>query len=454
MSNFQSLKSHWQFWLCLAYTGLAIGPLHPFLVYDVQLVIGACVVPLTFSLTDLQKRSNRWLWLVIILGILSVLVPSYSLFYGVLVAVVLWLWESQIGKLTVLPALTLLTLSPVFQYITEVFSFESRLGLTRFAAQILQKIDPSVIAVGNVIRLNNGNDWQIDGACVGLNLLGLTLLLTYFLLAFFTEKQKFLLSNWTIIAFVLLTIVLNFVSNLIRIIVLVFLKIPPETSGHEVVGLLTALAYVVLPIYFLSSRGLFKLKILKGVFPLKFIENSTRVPVQPFLKQRTFRLHGLIFLLIALRGIGLIYQKSNAPISVQSIEKQGFTSQNLPNGVCQLRNDSTLIYLKSIPNFFTTEHSPMICWRGSGYVFKQIERVTVAQIPIYVGILVKDSSQIHTAWWFENESGFATTDQIEWRWRSITEGGNFRLVNVNAESRTAVVSRAEEWLFSNRKRVE
>ena len=110
----------------------------------------------------------------------------------------------------------------------------------------------------------------------------------------------------------------------------------------------------------------------------------------------------------------------------------GFQKTILPNGICQFSNDSFLIYVKPLNSFYTTEHSPMICWRGSGFVFKQIEKKRIGKADIYTGILAKGDSTIYAAWWFENERGERTIEQSRWRWSVFTEGAHFRLVNVNA----------------------
>ena len=40
--------------------------------------------------------------------------------------------------------------------------------------------------------------------------------------------------------------------------------------------------------------------------------------------------------------------------------------------VLKFSNDTSLIYVKPIPHFYSAEHNPLICWNGSGYHFKKI----------------------------------------------------------------------------------
>jgi len=39
----------------------------------------------------------------------------------------------------------------------------------------------------------------------------------------------------------------------------------------------------------------------------------------------------------------------------------------------KLENNSSLIYLKAIPDYFNPDHNPMICWTGSGYNLERIQ---------------------------------------------------------------------------------
>ena len=174
---------------------------------------------------------------------------------------------------------------------------------------------------------------------------------------------------------------------------------------------------------------------------------SNPVSITPhFSKKYDFILPIVLFLLLSSRAIFLEFYKEK-PKNVALSDKitSNFQVKNLEHGVTQLKNDSTLIYLKNLAHGFTTEHSPMICWKGSGYQFRQIEQIKIGETPIYIGILQRDTDQIYATWWFESDN-FATNDQIEWRYRFFTEGSSFRLVNVNAASRERVLAATRLWL--------
>ena len=476
MSSFKPTFIHA---LLLAYALLTAFAMRSFFRLDATLFVGITVLPTLFFVGE-KRAIWSVFWLIPII-VLSFITTSYTLLYFAIIGNVIWFYSHQIGKLSALPVLLLLTISPVFSYVTDVFSVDLKFKITASAVQILNKMDPSVStpfpttltenlnkidpsvykpfpttltenfsnstvfnkiqAFGNLIRLPNGDEWQIDTACMGLNMLGVGLILTYFFIGFFAKKCGRLPTNRGLFVFVLATLCLNLVSNLLRIVSVVSLTIPPETVGHDVVGLLSFLIYNILPMYFLirfSSRS-----------PFFFKEKITSNPVSNtpnFSKKYDFLLPISLFLLLASRAIFLEFHKEKPKNIVLSGKiASNFQVKNLDNGVTQLKNDSTLIYLKNLAHGFTTEHSPMICWKGSGYQFRQIEEIKMGETPIYIGILQRDTDQIHATWWFESDN-FATNDQIEWRYRFFTEGSSFRLVNVNAASRERVLTATRLWL--------
>ena len=440
--------------LLVGYMLLIAFAFRNFLRFDVTLLLGIAILPTLFLASE--KRVQWSVFWLTPLWVLTVWTTSYTLMYFAIIGSLIWSYSRFIGKLSALPVLLLLTISPVFSYVTDVFSFDLRLKMTAFSVEILkrtdahaEKIDPSVYqanlgtfqALGNIIRLPNGEEWLIDAACMGLNMLGVGLILAYFFIGFFSKQQQKLPTNRGIAVFITAALCLNLLSNLTRILAVVLLKIAPATVGHELIGLLSFLMYGVVPMYFFikinrTSSFFFKEKVKNDAFSMA----STKVSLRSFIVPI-----GLFVCLVSRALFFEFYKKTEINLVLPDTLTAHFTVNNLPNGVTQLRNDSTLIYLKNLPNGFTTEHSPMICWQGSGYTFQKIERIMIGKTSVYLGILQRESDQIHAIWWFESDN-FATSDQIAWRYRALTEGSHFRLVNVNAASKEQVVVAAKKWL--------
>jgi exosortase N len=426
-----------------------------FLRFDATLFLGVAVLPMLF-LAHEKKAEWSIFWLTPF-WVLTLLTTSYTLMYFAIVGTLIWSYSRYIGKVSTLPVLLLMTISPVFSYVTDVFSFGLRLKLTAFSVEILKQIAPNTEkstpsvynaklgdfeALGNIIRLPDGEEWLIDSACMGLNMLGIGLILTYFFIGFFSKQQGKLPTNRGIVVFITAALCLNLLSNLMRILAVVLLKIAPATVGHEVIGLLSFLMYGVIPMYFFiksnrCSSFFFKENIKTDAFSIASSNATIRSFILPI---------GL-FLCLVIRAVFFeFYKKTETNLILPDTITANFTVRNLPNGVTQLRNDSSLIYLKNLPHGFTTEHSPMICWQGSGYNFQKIERTMIGNTSVYMGVLQRDTDQIHAIWWFESDN-FATSDQIAWRYRTFTEGAHFRLVNVNAASKEEAVEAAKRWLM-------
>jgi exosortase N len=414
---------HWLWLILIPIIGFVA--LRTFLIMDTTFIMGCFILPFTFSFHQ-KEPSKRWFILGIFFLITAFFIPSYTLFYLASVGCFLGIFESIYGKQSLLPFLTFITISPIFRYFSDIFTFDIRLFLTEIAAKMLRFFDSSVLATGNVIQAK-GQDWQIDEACMGLNMLGLALILTYFFVAIFSKEQKKRPILRGLFLTLFLAFLLNTLANLIRIFAVVYFKIPPATLGHDAIGLLSLAFYNLVPMYFF---------VRKSVSWIWFYE--------PFSKKENLSINNknnvknvvfqcVMMLFVFYKGIDLTYHKPQNNKSEAAISLEGFKSEKRGDGVTKFSNDSVLIYVKNLNYFFTTEHSPMICWKGSGFAFQKIEKMTVDNFEFYTGILQKGESKIYTAWWFESEKT-RTIEQTVWRKNMLLNNEHYKLVNVNVEN--------------------
>jgi exosortase N len=112
----------------------------------------------------------------------------------------------------------------------------------------------------------------------------------------------------------------------------------------------------------------------------------------------------------------------------------GYNLESLPGSIIKLDNDKVLVYIKRIAAFYAADHTPYICWRGSGYAFSQVEKEKIGGIDVYSGTLIKDNEQLYTCWWYQHDLEH-TTNQFHWRWQMLKRKGNYSVVNVTAGSR-------------------
>jgi hypothetical protein len=111
----------------------------------------------------------------------------------------------------------------------------------------------------------------------------------------------------------------------------------------------------------------------------------------------------------------------------------------MEKGMSKFSNEDILIYVKPIPEFFSGEHTPLLCWQGSGYEFEKIANNSVGDKNIYSGILKKDQDELHTAWWYTDGTTY-TIDQYTWRSEMMKNGKRFCLINVTAKDEATLMA--------------
>jgi exosortase N len=116
--------------------------------------------------------------------------------------------------------------------------------------------------------------------------------------------------------------------------------------------------------------------------------------------------------------------------------------------VVKFTNDSILIYIKPIAKFWGSDHSPTICWAGSGFQFTKIQPITVENHRIYTGILQKDSVLLHTAWWYDNGLD-KTIAQSRWRLQAASGQEGYRLINITVKDTTLLRRQCAFFLKQN-----
>ncbi|WP_460893235.1 exosortase N [Rufibacter soli] len=405
--------------LGLGYALVAAIFLKEYLLWDLPWLLSLALVPLVAL--PAQSLARDWpLFLgAAALADLAAYTQIATLYFFAMLLTGWWALQTLGGRNGLYPLLLLLIASPLFSYLADVWSFPLRLQLSQAAAHLLQFIYPKVEAAGNLI-LVEGKEFSVDPACAGLSMLSFSLLLAVFLMARLAQQNS--LPGWAHGVLLLLMLGLNLACNLIRILLLVIFQIGPDQVMHEVVGLLCLLIYAVVPFYF-GSR-----------FMARFFQNSLKPEkaTSPALPPRQWKLH--VFLLLLLTGAGLrIMWKEVIPQPAAPLQVAGFQTQVLPDNVHKFTNAQALIYMKPVRGFYSTEHHPLICWEGSGYQFRKVRQVQVANRQVFMGTLVRGKDRLQTAWWMDNGQ-HQTIAQSDWRWRMFKGEPAFHLVNITTVS--------------------
>jgi exosortase N len=218
----------------------------------------------------------------------------------------------------------------------------------------------------------------------------------------------------------------------------VYFQIAPGTFMHEMVGLGCWLLYGILPSVWLVKTMVMQL----GRYEVVKKVADFRLPVLKYYQLTQFGL--LVLLSLFFRPQPSAVNKNDI-LSEQWVPAKGYEVKSLPHDVTGYKNESSLIYVKSIMGFYSTDHNPSICWRGSGYAFKRVRNAKRANALMYMANLEKEGAVLYTAWWYES-GRHRTNNQFGWRWKSLKENRDYRLVNITASSQADLEKAIEKWM--------
>ncbi|MGA0557343.1 exosortase N [Larkinella sp. VNQ87] len=319
----------------------------------------------------------------------------------------------------------LLLASPGLRWLMTVFGFPIRLQLSAWVVALLQCLRTDAQANGNLIRLN-GTDFAVDPACMGLQMTGMSALAGLFLVIHLENRTRTRLAvGWLLLVAVGIA-ALILLTNLLRILTLVLFRIAPDDPLHDVVGLVCLAVYLLAPVSF-GLRGLYA----------RF--GNPLPPDSELAWQRLALLYGFM----ALAGFGVVHRSQpDAPVRVSVPD--GYTEKQVEGGFRQYSKLGLLVYVKPLRTAYSAEHSPTVCWRGSGYEFGAIQEKKIGGRRVYMGSLQRGCERLYTAWWFTN-GAHRTTGQLDFRWRMLRGEPAFALINVTASRPDALAKAVRVW---------
>lgn len=391
--------------------------------------IGLITLPLSYGIRK-GAMSRRLLWPTLFFGLLSIPFTTTFGIYCTLVFGVLYIVEQHLGKTSFLFALHLLLLSPLFQYLNNLVSFPIRLALSGAAGNMLAFAGFDIQVSGNLIQLD-GQEFLVDSACAGLFMLRYSFLFAVIILAYLQDKQK----SWKLTelaGFFTVQLLLCITGNLIRIVLLIVFKIMPEHWFHEVLGLIIFFVYSLLPFYWLTQYCARK-------------KAPSRVPKEP--KNISPAVKWPVLVALLLNFAFICYKnatKTPKPVSITASLPQNYQFEPI-NGIFKLQSDNALIYIKPPVEAYSSDHNPLICWKGSGYDFRHIREIMLGSVNVSVAELVKGDEKLYTMWWFDSGT-HRTGSQWDWRWRSLAHQEGFYLVNITTATFDQLVPAAQNFM--------
>ncbi len=322
--------------------------------------------------------------------------------------------------------LALLLLSPGLRYGMALFGFPIRLQLSAWAGALLRKAGMPVVVQGNVL-IRDGLAMSVDPACMGLQMTGVSLLVALFLLIWYEKQEQRAVPVGWMVSYGLAAFGLTIICNLFRIVLLVTFGSMPGTASHEVIGLVCVVVYAWIPAWVLSKT---LVRYVGRAAPVHGPDTARRLVTESVIWGT-----GVIGMGVGLMAFAARPADTAAPVdpsvlrTINAVGRAGYTQKQLANGTLQLTAPNTLIYLKPQPDWYSADHSPMVCWQGSGYDLRHVRETTLNGHPAYVAELVRDGQTLQTAWWFTNGK-VTTISQLTLRGQMLRGETGFVLVNV------------------------
>lgn len=417
---------------------LALPVLSKFFKLNFEAIIGIMCFPFVLCFKKKAKHPIKWALISIAFVILYCLTGVMTTNYFALGFLIFFLLENTFGRINWPSIALLFIVSPFFNYIIQIFSFPIRIQLTKWAVIVLKTIHPKLEAHGNVIQ-NGEISFSVDPECMGLNLIIFSLAVGLVLLVHFQKSTTVKLNFWKTTLFMVLLLFLTNLGNFFRIVTITLFQSQPGTLSHEIIGLFCLVVYTLIPIYFAT----------KLYFAKKQKRDETPLQKRPISKQTIFIYLPIIISIFILNFIGPKGKHSKVDEKYQSIQLKGFQKSIANTNIIKLENDSVLIYIKPPVGFFGADHSPKICWSGSGYKLKNQKETQLGQYLIQTSELIdKEDNILHTAWWFDNGTD-KTGLQLEWRTKSLNGAVPFRLINVTTANQKQTLKTAKALLSKN-----
>ena len=382
-------------------------------------VVGLVLLPFVIIRQGPARINVYYLFGLFFFGWLAHIYLLKIFFFLMVAFFLLLVWEAVLGKLNTIILFQIVLMSPVFLQVTAILGFPIRLWLSQCAGALL-RVGWNVQVEGNLMILD-GFQFAVDEACMGLSMLSLSMLMGVFAIVHHYRREKRTLSLRWLVMFFAAVFGFNMLSNLFRIVMLVLFRILPEDPLHEIIGVLCLLLYVMMPLYYLA-----KTLVQRFGRPFEQMAAQTNAPV------RSRLLLAALGILVLSMSFTVRPEGAESSIPHAFVKFKDAKGVELNGGITKLTTDDLLIYVKTIPEFFTGEHTPLLCWRGSGYQFKSIRKERMGQHEIYKGVLSRGQEKLYTAWWYTN-GDLVTIDQWVWRGRMAKEKERFALVNVTAK---------------------
>ena len=395
------------------------------------------MLPFTVYIRKAGKKSSFYFFPALLCLLCHYFIPSPFFILMAVCFAIFWIVEQHLGKLNQLAPVVIILIAPLTEYFFEIFGFPIRLKLTELAGVLLQKSGMGVEWQGNQILLE-GKEFSVDPACIGLNMVITSFLISVLILSSMEQYKKKELSLKTSILYLFVATFLILFTNLIRIILLVVLRSHPESFSHQLIGIICLCSLTIVPLlllaYYLVNKS--KTDLVKEKSKIHFTAKSVALYAV------------LLIGLLASRGLSKDYVDIPEDEVANAVQLNGLKKEVLENNIVKFYNEAAIVYIKPSKGIFRSNHNPRVCWKGSGYEFKKEKIEAINDFEIYTAELHLEDKILYTAWWYDNGLS-KTNSQMEWRWKVVQGEPDFRMINVTSDNKKELRENVEKVIREN-----
>ncbi len=401
----------------ICYSLFALFSLRNYIFIDSAFILAICAIPLML-MSQKRETSNRLFIPILFLVLVNVFIQTNILRYLSFALSILFLIESHYGKINSTIYAIIIIISPYLKFMHSLYSYDLREKIGKIVERLLIHIQPNTKIYGNSIFFE-GQKFSIDPGCAGIQMVFVSFVIGTIFLLYLEQNKLVRFNSLEIIVSLAILFMLNLVNNFIRITFLIVFVILPENALHSIVGLLSLIAFTILPFGFLAYW-----------YTIKF-KNQYK-PATDKIAHKTNTSWSYLMAMIVILVSGKPIQ-SNSFSNVKPLNFKNYHYSVLNEGIIKYSNNHSIMYQK--PTFlFKSEHNPMVCWQGSGYDLQNIQIRNFNNHLIKVGTLISGADTLYTAWWFDNGS---KTMIDQWQWRKdqfINKSKPYFLINLTTEN--------------------
>lgn len=365
------------------------------------------IVSLAMVLLGPARRSNT-VWhvlpgLAILLSAIATWLLGYhSLFFLTTLSVLVVLAGVYTGKEIVLPIVLVWLTSPALHSFLQGYSATIKQQLAAGVYVVAGKII-SIQSAGQGMLHTPAGGITIDDGCMGLDMLKVNFLIAVMILFFKERKMNVKHGFGQVVLLLSVSVLLNIVSNIFRIVLLVWSGEIQDGFMHQAIGLVCFGFYNILPLIWITDR-----------LRAKNLPEKASLPTPA---------NSMVAITVSLALLVLLSRPASAniilPVAQKIAARENMSLQIISNDVIKLSDDKSIIYIKSV------SHSPMICWTSDGYQMlpqQKTEHYTHDQ-------LVKEDQLLNSYWWYQ--CGVKRTSSLAAAiYKSIISGHPIFIINL------------------------